>query len=184
MHNFLWFTANICSTLLQAIIAVKCHLSLILSGHRRVYLANCVRGRLVCVAGQNRVYYVHLIYFLIKISRKSNSATWCQLGVNRAGAMWAWCGDNSCVTGKMRNDQNECLAGKLHMQQLLCVRVCVCVRVCTPTGTSSAATRNIQHSQADVRPVHWANAVQNCSWSRNTNSSRSCSTTSSAGAGK
>jgi len=25
------------------------------------------------------VYYVHLIYFLIKISRKSNNATWKQL---------------------------------------------------------------------------------------------------------
>lgn len=179
------FTANIYPTPLQAIIAVKCHLSLILSGHRRVYLANCV-----WVSEMGRAGPCVLCAFDIFLNKNISQIQQCHMvpaGRQLGGGCYEGRGAATTHVSRAKWEMIKasvwlenctCSSCCPHMERV-CVCVCVLVRVCTPSGTSSAATCNIQQSQADVRSVHWANAVQNCSCSTSWSSK-----TSSAAAGK
>lgn len=97
--------------------------------------------------------------------------------------VWNWNrrrvgGDNSCVTSKMRNDQSECLAVKLHMQQpAAAAGQRTRPRERTPTGTSSAATCNIHAEPAQQMCALSARLMRskNCSSSKSRSRSSCCS---------
>lgn len=128
------FTANICATPLQAIIAVKCHLSLILSGHRRVYLANCV-----CVSGQGRPGPCVLCAFDIFLNKNISQIQQCHMvpaGRQPGGGCY---GGRGAATTHVSRAKWEMIKASVWLQNCTCSSCCphmerVCMGVCVGEG--------------------------------------------------